>query len=262
MFFERISEDIPEVSHKRTQLPNQSVYFNHIHRHCELLLFVTGEAEYNIDGRAFRPSPLDLLCIPAATYHYLIPSSGVPYENYVIGIRPERLPEEQYRRIFSPPFMISIGEDSELHGFFTRLDRYRALYTPRDFCVCCEALIGELFTYLAYRKGELESVHSRGTAYIDRIVRFIAEHLHEELDAEIISRHFLLSRSYVQNMFSSHMHIGLKKYVQQKKIYAAHADIARGMSPREACESYAFGDYSSFYRLYRQTFDTSPRGRR
>lgn len=258
MFFENISSDIPELSHKRIALPDKSVYFNHIHRHCELLLFISGVAEYSIDGRVFRPSPYDLLFIPSANYHYLMPSPTVPYENYVVGIDPDRLRPDIYQKLFSPPYMISVEDDTELRAFFTRLDRYHALYSREDFAVSAEAVVSELLTYLAYRKSALHSVHSRGTTYIDGIVRFIAEHLHEPLDAESISRHFLLSKSYVQNMFSERMHIGLKKYIMQKKIYAAHRDIVCGMSPKEACEAYSFGDYSGFYRLYRQTFSTSP----
>ena len=73
-----------------------------------------------------------------------------------------------------------------------------------------------------------------------------------------IGDHPLLSRSYVQNVFSQHMHIGLKTYIMQKKIYAAHADLGRGLGPSEVCEKYAFGDYSVFYRLYKKTFHTSP----
>ena len=55
------------------------------------------------------------------------------------------------------------------------------------------------------------------------------------------------------------MRIGLKKYIMQKKIYAAHADITHGMTPGEACEKYSFGEYSTFYRLYKKHFDSSPR---
>ena len=262
MFFERISAELPELSHKRIELPDKSVYFNHIHRHCELLFFISGVAEYSIDGRVFRPSPYDFLFIPSATYHYLIPSPNVPYENYVVGIDPDRLRPEVYQKLFSPPYMISVGDDAEMRAFFTRLDRYHAAYSHEDFRSCAEAITVELFTYLSYRKDTLHSVHSRGVTYIDGIVRFIAEHLHEPLDAEIISRHFLLSKSYVQNMFSERMHIGLKKYIMQKKIYAAHRDIVCGMSPKEVCEAYSFGDYSGFYRLYRQTFSVSPGAKR
>ena len=78
-------------------------------------------------------------------------------------------------------------------------------------------------------------------------------------EARKINRELILSKSYVQNLFSQNMHIGLKEYIMKKKIYAARTDIKNGMTPIEACEKYAFGDYSGFYRLYKKTFLSSPR---
>ena len=259
MFEKQIGINIREVSHKLIEKPNQSVYFNHIHHHCELLLFLSGAASYNIDGQIFRPVPYDLLFIPAATYHYLIPNDAVAYENYVIGIDPSFLPPEQYKKLFSAPLLLNVKEDAELLSFFTRLDFYDKHYTEKDFDACAESLIREITTYCAYRKDALNAKRSEALTYTEKIARYIMAHLEEEIDAERIARHFLLSRSYVQNLFSEQMHIGLKKYVMQKKIYAAEADIRRGISPTAAAEKYAFSDYSVFYRLYKKTFGVSPR---
>ncbi len=259
MFQKEIGKTIVEVSHKRIERPRKSVYFNHIHNHCELLLFLSGEADYNIDGQIYKPKPYDLLFIPAGTYHYLIPTSSCPYENYVIGIDPSEIVPAHYELLFSPPLMINIKEDAEFKGFFARLDLYEERFSDEDFATCARALILELVTYCAYRKHEMSFVHSGSLAHVEEMIAYISANLEERLDADRIARHFLLSRSYVQNLFSQNMHIGLKKYITQKKIYAAHADLLRGMSPNEVCEKYNFGDYSLFYRTYKKTFGVSPR---
>lgn len=259
VFQQQIGTTIVEVSHKRIEEPRQSVYFNHIHNHCELLLFVCGEANYNIDGQIYKPQPYDLLFIPAATYHYLIPISSHPYENYVVGIDPSEIPKAHYEKLFSPPLMINIKEDAEFRGFFKRLDRYRETFSDEDFDRTAKALILELVTYCTYQKDNMHFVHSGSMAHIDEIIRYILEHLEEKLDAERIAKHFFLSESYVQNLFSQNMHIGLKKYIMQKKIYAARTDMIQGLSPNAACEKYGFGDYSIFFRVYKKTFGSSPR---
>lgn len=262
MFQKEIGNSILEVSHKQIARPSKNVYFNHIHNHCEILLFISGQADYNIDGQIFKPSPYDLLFIPAATYHYLIPTASIPYENYVIGVDPEIIDPAHYSKLFSPPLMISIKDDPELRNFFSRLDYYDKAYCENDFATCTKSLIQELITYCSYRKDALNSVHSGSITHIDEIIAYITENLEQPLDADMISRRFLLSKSYVQNLFSQSMHIGLKKYIMQKKIYAAHNDLSKGLSPVEVCVKYAFGDYSVFYRLYRKTFNTSPREQR
>ena len=258
MFQKEIGKTIVEVSHKRIEQPRKSVYFNHIHNHCELLLFLRGDADYNIDGQVYKPRPYDLLFIPAGTYHYLIPTSSRPYENYVVGIDPSEI-SEHYAALFTPPLMINIKEDAEFVGFFNRLDTYYETYGEADFERCAKALILELVTYSAYRKSEMHAVHSGSLTHVEEMIAYISANLEEKLDADGIARHFLLSRSYVQNLFSQNMHIGLKKYIMQKKIYAAHADMIAGMTPNEVCEKYKFGDYSLFYRTYKKTFGNSPR---
>ena len=67
-----------EVSHKYVESPSQAQYAQHTHTCCELLLFVQGDANFNIDGILHRPKPYDLLVIPQATYHYFIPRSPAP----------------------------------------------------------------------------------------------------------------------------------------------------------------------------------------
>lgn len=258
MFENIIGTSILEVSHKMIERPSQSVYFNHIHNHCELLLFIRGKANYNIDGQIFEPSPYDLIFIPAATYHYLIPTESVPYENYVIGIDPKIIDPEHYKTIFSPPLMTSIKEDDEFISYFTRLDYYHKNYSEKDFLKCAESLINELITYCAYRKNDLKFIHSGSITHIDGIIKYISENIEKPLSADMIATHFMLSKSYIQNLFSQTMHIGIKKYIMQKKIYSAHLDLLNGMSPQDVCEKYSFGDYSVFYRLYRNTFNKSP----
>ena len=259
MFNREIGKSVPEVSHKRIDSPDRSVYFNHIHNRCEFLLFVSGEAEYSIDGKVYKPTSGDLILIPSGVYHYLIPTSTAPYENYVIGVAPSLLASEHYKKIFTPPYIINIKEDSELCGFFSRLDVYDSLFSTDDFSRCTLSLISQLSTYLYYKKDTLSSPESTGDSMIDEIIKYVSQNIEKPLNADIISKGLLMSKSYIQNTFSQKMHIGLKEYILKKKIYSAHADIKKGATPIEVCEKYAFGDYSSFYRLYKKTFSKSPR---
>lgn len=259
MFFEQIGTQILEISHKRTERPLRDIYFKHIHSHCEMLLFITGQADYNIDGQIFKPSPYDVLIVPADTYHYLIPTPSIPYENYVIGLDPSFMTYEQYEKLFGKPMMFNLRDKPELYSYFTRLDNYHEHYSQRDFEICAECLIKELITYCYYHKHELTAVHSQTVSHIERIVTYINDNLQENLNAESISKELMLSKSYVQNIFSQEMHIGLKKFIMQKKIYAARTDLSKGLSPTQVCNKYAFADYSVFYRLYLKTFGISPK---
>jgi len=248
-----------EISHKRVDEPNPDSYGRHMHNCCEVLLFISGDANYNIDGLLYQPKPYDLLLIPRATYHYLIPISPLPYENYVIDFDGGVVSAEHREKLFSKPVILNIAEDKEFCRFFKRLDLYHETYSAQDFSVCAKALLRELLIYCSYRLERSMIVEQERPPLVDTLIRLITENLERPLDAEFLAHELMLSKSYLQNVFSQSMHIGLKQYIMQKKIYAAHNDMIEGMSSGDACAKYCFSDYSVFFRLYKKTMGYSPK---
>ena len=100
-----------EISHKYVESPSAAQYAQHTHACCELLLFVQGDANFNIDGILHNPKPYDLLIIPQATYHYFIPRSPRAYENYVLDFSPDIIPIEHRQKLFAKPTILNIGEE-------------------------------------------------------------------------------------------------------------------------------------------------------
>ncbi len=259
MFEVQATYPLYEISHKRVDHPDANQYAKHIHNCCEILLFVSGDASYNIDGILYTPRPYDLLLIPKAAYHYFIPRSPMPYENYVLDFDPSMVPPNHYKKLFSHPITINIKDDAEFRRFFEMLDYYHETYSAEDFSICANALMRELLVFCSYRLKSAVHVRSERNALVDTMLQLISEHLESPLDADFLARELMLSKSYVQNVFSQTMHIGLKQYITQKKIFAAQADILAGMSSADVSVKYGFSDYSVFFRLYKKTLGYSPR---
>jgi YesN/AraC family two-component response regulator len=153
---------------------------------------------------------------------------------------------------------MNIRSDNDFIRYFTTLDKYFEKYDESDFSECTLSLIKQMLIYCSYQpKGQSGS--SPHNKLVRSVVEYVSENLTEPLNAEIISKHFFISPSYLQNTFSSVMHIGLKQYILQKKIYAARADMEKGISPGEVCKKYQFNDYTGFYRLYKKYFGSSPK---
>ncbi len=258
MYEIKMKHPIYEIAHKYVEAPTADRYTRHIHTFCEMLLFVRGDASYNIDGTLYRPRPYDLLLIPEGAYHYLIPNPRQPYENYVLDFHREIMAPSHHERLFSRPLILNIAEDREFCRYFRRLDAYHETYSPEDFAACTEALLRELCIFCSYRLRQSVPVESLGNPLVERMVRIIAQNIEKPLDADFLAREMMLSKSYLRNTFSAAMHIGLKQYIIQKKLYAAQNDLAAGLSPGEVCTKYSFGDYSSFFRLYKKCLGMSP----
>lgn len=243
---------------------NKHRYSRHFHESGELLLLISGNVQYSVDGKSYALKSYDVLLIPPYTYHFLIPISDDDYESYVINIRMDFAKNERLKKLFSPPYIINIANDSVLRRMFTLFDYYYENYTFDDFKEASDHLMQELLICLSYKtkRDVVGWDRHKGDTLITQITSYINENLIGELNADIIARHLNFSRSYVQNQFSEVMGIGLKQYINQKKIYAAHSDIQNGISPNEAAQKYGYADYSCFFRQYKKIFGVSPKSGR
>jgi len=258
VFCENIGNEIYDISHIALEKPSEHLYYKHMHSYCELLLFVEGDMDFCIGGDYYHLQPYDLLLIPHGTYHYGKLRTAVRYENYVIDFYDTLLPPDKTEKLFRAPAVFNISGDSQFLRFFRLLDTYHERYDTPDFLLCAECLIREILVYCCYTIRVSSPVIRERSSLIQGILDYIDAHLEEKLDSDILAEHLNLSRSHIQNIFSQSMQIGLKQYITQKKIFAAHQDLLNGISPTSIQTKYHFNDYSTFYRLYRKTFGHTP----
>ena len=228
----------------------------HMHLRHEMLLIVRGNVSYCINGYKFKLNHYDLLFIPANTYHFLIPEDDSTYENFVISDDENFLDDERFQALFTPPYRINIRKDEVMMSLFENYNTFSKILSEKDFRLMARNMIEQIAICSMY-KPKQEKISEKSTVSI--IIEYVAQHLEEPLDSKKVADEFSFTSSYIQNIFSKEMGIGIKHYINQKKIYAAHRDIQNGLSPSEAADKYGYQNYSSFYRQYIKYFGSSPR---
>lgn len=230
----------------------------HMHPWHELLMIIRGNVSYSIDGFRFKVKPYDLMLIPANTYHFLIPEDDNVYENFVISVDEDFIAKEKLDKLFAPPYKINIRKDEALINLFENYKTFDKIFNKEDAEFMTRNTIEQILIYSLYKpkEGELSDKNTVGL-----ISQYIAENIEKPLDSKIIAEKFNFTSSYIQNLFSKEMGIGIKHYINKKKIFAAHRDIQNGLLPSEAADKYGYQNYSSFYRQYVKTFGISPKNR-
>lgn len=228
----------------------------HMHSWHELLLIVRGNVSYCIDGFRFKVNPYDLMFIPANTYHFLIPEDESVYENFVISIDDDFIAKEKLDKLFVPPYKINIRKDEAMRELFERYKSFDKIFDSDDADFMAKNTIEQILVYSLYKpkEGKLSDKNTVGL-----ISQYIAENIEKPLDSKIIAEKFNFTSSYIQNLFSKEMGIGIKHYINKKKIFAAHREIQNGLLASEAADKYGYQNYSSFYRQYIRTFGISPK---
>ena len=262
MFFELWDSEIFEVSHKQVINPQPAAYANHMHTYCEIILFLSGDVDYNIDGNFYKPKPYDIMFIPKDTYHYLMPTCETVYENYVLSFSHTLISGELYDKIFTYPYIANVKGNDLAVSFFNKLDLYKSIFSPEDFKLSVSSLLRELLVYCAYidKAGSISAVEN--DPLISTVIAYISENLTNPITVHTIAAHVKLSVSHIQNSFSKKMNIGIKQYILQRKVFAARNAIEGGARPSEVYLEFGFGDYSSFYRAHKHILGYPPNGHR
>lgn len=94
---------------------------------------------------------------------------------------------------------------------------------------------------------------------IQCIVEFINTHLDGDLNLELLSARFGLSKYHMTREFKRCLGLSLHQYVLKKRLLEARAALRQGQTAAQAFALSGFSDYSHFSRAFRETFGMSPR---
>ena len=245
----------------------------HRHDFCELLFFLEGDVTYMLGETAHRLAPGDLLIIPGDTPHYPVFGNTGRYRRVVLWITPD--------------FVRSLPAGEELADLLLpdagdrrgRLLRFRT--AEGDPLVECAMSVAEEFSYqrpfadtmatllvtrllilisrmapAAAASGSSDSVSQK---LVEDVVAFIDENLERDLTLDYIADHFFISKFYLSRVFRRHMNVTPHSYISQRRLFRARQLLYEGQPPTEVAHRCGYGDYSVFYRAFRERYGVSPR---
>ncbi len=247
---------------------------DHYHAFDKLTLCLGGRVTYVVEGVTYFLRPWDLLLVGRGLIHRVRMDPAEPYERVVLWLgtdwlerrsRPEadlgacfqrtrrrgfhllRLPPERrlaYLRLIQA---LEEAPRSEEFGGALLADTY------------CQQLLVLVNRDLARDRSEEETDSYRVDPKLERILRYIRDHLAEPLDVGTLAGKFYLSRYYLMHRFKAVTGYTVHQYVIQKRLGRAGELIRAGAPVMKAAEQAGFQDYSSFLRAFQNTFHTSPR---
>ena len=245
----------------------------HYHEFCKILLLLQGSGGYYVDGQRYLLQPGDIVLLDAHSIHRPELDSGVSYERIILYISPEYLQSQStvdcnLRSVFS-------GEK----GHVLRLTGERkqkifriAAKLERDLDE--DAFGREILSNAGLLQLLVEIGRNRENPETDRtspvlprseriveILRYIDEHLSEDLDAEVLAKAFFISKYHMMRQFRRETGTTVHLYITQKRLVKARELMDSGMRATEACYRCGWRSYSSFTRAYGKHLGTTPTGR-
>ena len=245
----------------------------HYHEFCKILLLVSGQGSYFIDGKRYLLNTGDIVLIGSRSVHRPELSENSAYERIIIYVSPEylqemstedtdllslfsgssghvlRLKEQRRKAVFS--LAEKIQKDLSHHGF------------GRDVLSQAELLhlLVELGRSMTDSAANLPRPSVPENRRVQEIMEYLDENLPEEIDIDRLAERFYISKYYMMRLFQKETGSTIHSYLTQKRLLRARELMNGGVRAMEACYACGFRSYSSFTRAYGKYFGTTPTGR-
>lgn len=245
----------------------------HYHEFCKVLLLIQGSGGYFVDGQRYLLQSGDIVLLDAHSIHRPELDGDSTYERIILYISPEYLQRQStaacnLQTVFSGDkgHVLRLAEKNRQKIFQLAAQLERDLEEDafgRE--ILSNAGLLQLLVEIGRNR---ENPETSGTSpmmprneRIMEILRYIDEHLSEDLDAEVIAKAFFISKYHMMRLFRRETGTTVHLYITQKRLVKARELMDSGMRATEACYRCGWRSYSSFTRAYGKHLGTTPTGR-
>lgn len=254
-------------SHKKTYDDPADQSF-HLHDMLEIYVYVSGQVDFII-GDSYKTLKYgDILFTFPNELHRPVIKSGGEYERFFITVPMdafsgfdlcEKSPIDCFLRSRDTDVRaIELG-DEERSAFLRILSKISECISE-----------GEESRYLAYSYflramyilNKAQSISLPADTNLPPVLRdvlaYISKNFAELSTVSEIAKHFHVSSSYLSSLFSKYMKVGIKQYLQYKKISGAKIMLASGASVTDVCFECGFNSCSHFISVFKEATGVTP----
>ncbi len=240
--------------------PQQDNFNIHNHNNYEIFYFISGNAEYSVEGNKYHLTPGDIMIMRKNEFHYLILKSNAPYERIIVNFD---LPEEFAENGLLDAFNSRRAGEKNLYRT-TNIQYNHMLYYLKKMCKAEDnnRRLCYLLPFLDELKEAFALNFDNEAPIVDKathIINYINNHIEENISLSSIAEHFYISQNHLNRLFKDSTGTTLWEYVTIKRLFKAREKINAGEKPTQACISAGFKDYATFFRSYKKHFGISPK---
>jgi AraC-like DNA-binding protein len=245
----------------------------HYHDFQKIVIFVSGDVTYLIEGKSYKLNPWDVLFLSSSEVHKPIIDPSIVYERIIIWLN-EGFYEKynKYDIDLSSCFKKATDNNKNLmrmnaKDLLTAKELLRQLEYSRSNAefgskLLNDALLIQLlvhFNRVAKDEDEYSLIDVDYNKKIEEVILYINSHLDQDLSIDHLASVLFMSKYYLMHKFKEETGHTIHQYVLQKRMFKASELIKNGTDIKNVHELCGFKDHSSFFRAFKKVFGKGPR---
>lgn len=245
----------------------------HHHNFHKIVIFISGEAQYTIEGKTYNLKPWDILIINKNEIHKCIAKEGVPYERLVIWMKSDIEEKDKYFKAMTKCFEINSESPTNLFrlkenhcnaikNLVPKITKYNNSINPYDI-----ALRNSFFMQMLVilNKSCIKKINVDATDDIfydkttEQLINYINKNLKECLEIDLLADKFELSKHYLMRKFKRQTGHSIHSYIIQKRLMLAIELMKNNSCMYIIAEESGFNEYSTFVRAFKKYYEVSPK---
>lgn len=245
----------------------------HYHDFHKILLFLSGNVGYSVEGRSYELRPRDIVLVRAGEIHRPVIHDHQPYERIILYLSPDFLsPESQEGCDLNLIFDAAAATGSNLVsiqpscGVFldSHIRQMKDSLTPDSYGAALyqKAVV---LSFLLWLNRTLKggSLRYQSAAASNRLILQLLDDINTNITAPLsidgLAAKYHISRSHLMHLFKAETGVTVLNYITEKRLFLAKQSIKNGMGVTQACFLCGFSDYSCFYKAFRARFGVAPK---
>lgn len=242
-------------------------YRSHYHDFHKLIVFLSGNVTYHIEGKAYHLKPRDILLVNQGAIHKPEIDASIPYERIILWIR-----DDLHDRALTTCFQKARDRSFNLIRLNSRVqERLKDILSELEnalhadaFCadLLSNALFAQLMVYINRIFLEEDYILDRQSytfdSQVESLVRYINRHLDKDLSIDSLAQKSYLSKYHMMRKFKEETGYTMHNYITSKRLLLARSLIMQGTPVMKAASLSGFKDYTTFVRAYKKQFGASP----
>lgn len=249
-------------------------YELHYHDFNKIIIFISGNVKYLIEGKSYKLKPWDILFISSNEVHMPVIDSNEPYERIGIWVNSKFLEKFSTDECnLSDCFEIASKQKINLLRVNTaalkemkeKLFKLEQAYKDKSLenNTLKDSLAVEVIVYLnrlfLENENQKKHIQIQNDKNIDSILNYINDNLNSDLSIDKLSAQFCVNKYYLMHKFKISTGYTIHNYIIQKRLILANSIVMGGRALTEAYGESGFNNYSSFSRAFKNAYGLSPR---